>query len=347
MIRSTAGRVIRTIDPRARRRERQTRQGARDHVTLPLDMFDQLRTGDEVAAAKKLEGIYHKGQRRAWNGKEVLAELVEKHGGVRVTPEQREALRALFAVILWGELAAWKISADLAQRLEPLEAKMAATAQAHDEARHFYVMHDYLELLGDVPRTLPPSTRRLLEGVLQTDDLVRKLVGMQMMVEPMALALFQMVRETRVEPVLCELVGLFERDEARHVALGVLHLPKLLQGMGPVEAARLYRWEFGEYLAQLRMLREMEPHFQALGLDVRRVIEIGRNKQIRANQMLAEEIGAPLPVLEAFIRFFDAKAEWEWPSRAYDSSRDHLEAVLRAAFQGGADVPTHLTDVAA
>jgi hypothetical protein len=170
---------------------------------------------------------------------------------------------------------------------------------------------------------------------------------MQLMVEPMALALFQMVREARLEPVLCELLELYERDEARHVALGVLHLPKLLEGMGAAEALRLYRWEFGEYSLQLEMLRELEPHFRALGIDPRRVIEIGRNKQVRANQMLAEELGAPLPVINAFIRYFDARTEWSWPSAAYATRRAHLEAVWRAAFGEGGAVPETLTDVAA
>jgi hypothetical protein len=322
-------------------------RGVRPEVALPFDMFDDPRGEAEVAAAKKLAGIYHKGQKRAWHGKELLDELVLRHGGITLGAEERRALQQLFAVILWGELAAWKVSADLALQLEPLEAKMAATSQAHDEARHFYVMHDYLALLGEVPKGLPPATTRVLHGTLQADTLTKKLVGMQMMVEPMALALFQMVRESRIEPVLCDLVTYYERDEARHVALGVLHLPKLLKGLTPLEAVDLWGWEFREYLAQMRMLRELEPHFRRLGMDVRRVIEIGRNKQVRANQMLTEEIGAPSPVLTAFVRFFDAKTEWEWPSAAYDSRREHLEAVWKAAFQGTGMVPGELTDVAA
>ena len=67
-------------------------------------------------------------------------------------------------------------------------------------------------------------------------NLVKKLVGMQLMVEPMAITLFQLVREYQLEPVLCDLLELYERDEARHVALGVLHLPKLLEGMTRAEA---------------------------------------------------------------------------------------------------------------
>src|SRR5438874_2661097 len=102
---------------------------------LPYDMFDLARSAADARRYERVENIYHRGQDLAWNGREVLAKLVEKHGGVRLPPATRAALGAVFGPILWGELAAWKISAQLADRLEPLEAKMAATSQAHDEAR--------------------------------------------------------------------------------------------------------------------------------------------------------------------------------------------------------------------
>lgn len=355
MIRQSVARAARRAwswvpaSPAAARRERERARGFRPDVALPFDMFDEVGARDpaEAATALKLERLYHKAQKLAWNGKEVLPELVARHGGVNLTPERREAVRQLFAVILWGELAAWKISADLAFRMEPLEAKLAATAQAHDEARHFYVMHDYLELLGELPAGLGPRTERVILGTLNADTLAKKLVGMQMMIEPMALALFHLVRDSRVEPVLCDLVELFERDEARHVALGVLHLPRLITRMTHAEALDLWTWEFGEYWAQLAMLRELEPQFRLLGIDVREVIAIGRQRQIRANQMLIEELGTPLPVMEMFIRFFDARCEWEWPSAPPADWRDRVSAVWRAATRGAGDIGEALTSASA
>src|SRR6185295_14775431 len=129
----------------------------------------------------RASNIYHRGQDLAWSGREVLAALVDKHGGVHVPEGKKQALRDVFGPIMWGELAAWKISAQLADRLEPLEAKMAATSQAHDEARHFYVMHDYLELAtGSVPRGMHRASEQLLSTVLETDNLAHKLLGMQL-----------------------------------------------------------------------------------------------------------------------------------------------------------------------
>ncbi|MCO4743540.1 MAG: ferritin-like domain-containing protein [Proteobacteria bacterium] len=318
----------------------------RPEVPLPLDMFSVERTAQEARAARKLEKLYHQGQRRAWKGKDVLAELLERHGGIQLPDEQVEAVRALFAVILWGELAAWKISAALADELEPLEAKMAATAQVHDEARHFYVMHDYLEALGSVPSELGPATQRVLSGTLEADTIVKKLLGMQLMIEPLALTLFHLVRRMKLEPVLAELLVYFEQDEARHVALGVLHLPQMLEGMRVREAADLHVWQIREYFAQFAMMKELEPHFRALGIHPRQVIALGRQKQMLAMQMLIDEIGVDLPVVEVFRRVTDFRAELDFPEEG--QPRDfpsRLRAGLAAALHS-AEAEGVLSEVA-
>jgi len=102
---------------------------------------------------ERLERLYHVGQSSAWDGREVLTRLIAKHGPPRLAPEKREAALRILSILLWGELAAWAISADLAEQIDDVEAKMAATSQAHDEARHFYVLRDYLRALFEpVPR---------------------------------------------------------------------------------------------------------------------------------------------------------------------------------------------------
>src|SRR5262249_31085760 len=151
-----------------------------------------------------------------------------------------DALAAVYGPILWGELAAWKISAQLADRLEPLEAKMAATSQAHDEARHFYTMHDYpREALGLLPKRVHPASEKLPRTVLETDDTACKLMGMQLQIETTALTVFQHSREANFCPVLSELLVYFEKDEARHVGLGTQVLPVMMRRMSRVEGARL------------------------------------------------------------------------------------------------------------
>lgn len=343
MLRSLAVRFATAPGRAARARAR----GIRPDVPIPFDMFDVERNADEARAATKLEGIYHKGQRRQWSGKEVLPELIAKYGAIDVPPEQAIALSHVFAVILWGELAAWKISAQLALRIEGLEAKMAATSQAHDEARHFYTMHDYLAALGHKPGQVGPATEQVLSGVLQADSLVKQLLGMQVMIEPMALTLFQLVRRTRVEPVLCDLLALYERDEARHVALGVLHLPKLIAGMTRVEAADTWAWTFRALWNEFGLLAELAPHLRVLGIDPREVARVGRDKQVLAYSMMLEELGSDLPIIDAFMRACDARIAWTFPGQPDARRRDRLAEVVAALIDGRRDVKEVLTTVAA
>ncbi len=310
------------------------RRRARRDATLPLDMLDLGRSDVELRAARKIERIYHQGQSLAWEGRKVLDALLDKHGGVHLAEEAREPIRHIFAIILWGELAAWKTSARLAAELVPMDAKMAATSQAHDEARHFYVMHDYLHEIGEVPRALGGQPEKLLHRVLTADHPAKLLLGMQLIVEPLALTLFSLVRKQRVDPVLEDLLVYYERDEARHVALGVLYLPEVLRKMSPLEQANLAQWQLRSYLLQFEILEEIAPHLRALGIDPREAMRLARKKQVQATHLLAEEIGRGLPVTELFLRVVDFKAEMTFPADGRERSRvgRALSALEAAAF---------------
>ncbi len=256
---------------------------------LPYDMFDVTRTHEEARRAEKLASIYHKGQQQAWMGTNLLAELMQKHGGLHIDQAHRGPIRRIFSVLMWGELAAWKISAQLADRLEPLEAKMAATSQVFDEARHFYVLHDYLVALNNVPDKPDRHTQAALNLVLRTNDLTEKLMGMQMMFEPTALTIFKIVRDLKVEPVLCELLPYFEKDEARHVGLGIQSLPELIDNSNPAHAVKVGMFQLRIISHILRALKVLEPDFSALGMNAREVLERGVLKyQHASDQMIAQ-----------------------------------------------------------
>src|SRR5438094_7006693 len=167
-----------------------------------------LMQRDYLAEAKRkydrLERLYHVGHKQAWDGKVLLAELIKKHGGVQLAPEKKRAIAEIFSTILWGELAAWSISADLALQIEDTEAKMAATSQVFDEARHFYTLRDYLLALDVEVPPLDGYTHTVLVELLDTTRLVDKLLGMQLIVESVAVTLFKTVAMARVEPVLSD-----------------------------------------------------------------------------------------------------------------------------------------------
>ena len=58
---------------------------------IPFEMFDLPRVADEAKRAHKLANIYHRGQELAWDGREVLSELIAKHGGsIQIDPARRD-----------------------------------------------------------------------------------------------------------------------------------------------------------------------------------------------------------------------------------------------------------------
>lgn len=216
----------------------------------PYELGDPGIVGIAQSRTDTIARIYHKGHEQAWDGRTVLDELLEKHGGIHFPQDKRDAFAQVASVLLWGELAAWSISADLALKLEDTPAKMAASSQVFDEARHFYVLRDYLWRANLPVKRLGGWSRRLLVELLETENLLFKVVGMQLLVESTAVVMFRQIAEAKLEPVLTELLYYFERDEARHVGLGVLTLPQVLEGLSDRDALSL--WWF-----QTRMQLEM------------------------------------------------------------------------------------------
>jgi hypothetical protein len=238
----------------------------REHFP-PYELADRDIVARTEQRTRKLARLYHVAQDQAWDGRAVLKELVDKHGGIHFPEDKKEAMGRVAAVLLWGELAAWSISADLALKLEDPAAKMAATSQVFDEARHFYVLRDYLWQAGIPLPRLGGYSRTLLVDLLETDNLLHKLVGMQLMVENAALTLFKAIAQAQLEPVLSELLYYYERDEARHVGLGALALPSILPDLSRLDAGRLWLFQLRIELFMLAGGITMRDAFAALDID--------------------------------------------------------------------------------
>jgi hypothetical protein len=219
----------------------------------------------------RLRRIYANATRDAWDGEAVFREAVQRHGGIQLEREKRAALAQILQVLMWGELGAWYISAELAEGLDDADARLAASSQVFDEARHFYVLRDYMALLH-VP--MPHLDRYFTTGVrqlLSNDDLTLKLLAMQILAEGAATAIFRSLLQADVEPVLSELLPLIEKDESRHVGLGVMHLPERFKTMSLRELKKVRRMALSTgNLIGAANLRNADA-YRTLGLDPREV----------------------------------------------------------------------------
>jgi rubrerythrin len=256
------------------------------------------------ARTSRLRRIYEKCADNIWDGPSVFRAAVEKHGGIQLSLEKRRALAVPISSLMWGELAAWIVSAELAERLDDPDARMAASSQVFDEARHFYVMRDYLAWLHVPVPPLDPFFATGIRSLLDSRDLDLKLLAMQILVEGAAQSIFNFLADANIEPVLSEILPYIARDEARHVGLGILHLPARLAALTPSQQRSLGRrvTGIGDMLG-LAQVRAVE-NWRILGLEPRELIASADGMLYQ----LARKLG-PIPGTDRFyFRVDDPRA---------------------------------------
>jgi len=126
---------------------------------------------------------------------------------------------------LHGEQGALMVAAQLVNAVPHTDAKFYAATQTMDEARHVEVFAKYIQKLDEV-RPIAQPLKRILDATLQTEDWLKKLVGMQIVVEGLALYSFREMRALTEEPLLKDLLTYVARDESRHHAYGVQYVER-------------------------------------------------------------------------------------------------------------------------
>ena len=123
-----------------------------------------------------------------------------------------------------GEQGALVCTAKVVESVPWISAKYYGSTQVMDEARHVEVFAKYLDtkLSGHYP--INAHLRLLLDDIIADSRWDMTFLGMQIMVEGLALAAFGFMHELTVEPLLRKLLRYVMSDEARHVAFGVLAL---------------------------------------------------------------------------------------------------------------------------
>lgn len=134
----------------------------------------------------------------------------------------------MLSQFLHGEQGALLATAKIVQTVPWEEAKFYAASQVMDEARHVEVYHRYLtEKLG-LSYEVHPSLQLLLDDIIQDSRWDVTFLGMQIMVEGLALAAFGLLRMMMPdEPLIQDITTRIMADESRHVAFGVMALENL------------------------------------------------------------------------------------------------------------------------
>ena len=149
-----------------------------------------------------------------------------------------------------GEQGALLCTAKIVETVPWIDAKYYAAQQTVDEARHVEAFARYLNEKLDGGYPVNPHLRLLLDDIINDSDWDMTYLGMQIMVEGLALAAFGFMHDLTEEPLLKKMLRYIMSDEARHVAFGVLSLQEVYQDMTLAEIQ--HRQEFA-FEAALRM----------------------------------------------------------------------------------------------
>jgi rubrerythrin len=140
---------------------------------------------------------------------------------------RREQQSWMVSQFLHGEQAALVVSARLAEVLPDIALKGYAASQAAEEARHVAVFDRYARQRLQERFHASDSFSCLLEQMLRDSRWDIAALGMQIMVEALALAAFRLANASFDDPLIRQITLLIARDESRHVSFGVLLLRDL------------------------------------------------------------------------------------------------------------------------
>ncbi len=161
-----------------------------------------------------------------------------------------EGRRWSLSQFLHGEQGALLCTAKITETVPWYDAKLYASTQVVDEARHVEVFARYLDEKLGGGYQVNAHLRMLLDDIIQDSRWDMTYLGMQVMVEGLALAAFGFMHQLTGEPLLKQLLRYVMSDEARHVAFGVLSLQEAYAEMTDAEMKE--RQEFA-YEASVRM----------------------------------------------------------------------------------------------
>jgi hypothetical protein len=170
--------------------------------------------------------------------------------GVRLDDREKERLRYCVAAwmlsqFLHGEQGALFAAAQVTEAVQFFDGKLYGSTQVVDEGRHVEVFHRYLDEKLDRVYQINDNLFVIIDALMKDGRWDMKFLGMQIMVEGLALGAFGMMyRETR-EPLLKELLRMVIQDEARHVHYGVLALrDHITRELSESERAEREDWAF-------------------------------------------------------------------------------------------------------
>ena len=231
---------------------------------------------------EELETLYETAKKNQWNGSTAIdwGRPIGKEGPVlnvqvafagthffsRLTPEEQREVEVRVSAwrlsqFLHGEQGALVVCGQLVNGIPELDAKLYAATQVVDEGRHVEVFERYVKRLHKI-YPVDPLLKAVLDEILATNLWELKLLGMQMIVEGLAIAAFNLMRKQTGDATLGQLLDYVLQDEGRHVNFGYFALRRAIPDMEV--AKREYLEDFTFRVCDLMYARDERTGFQSI-----------------------------------------------------------------------------------
>tara|TARA_B100001113_G_scaffold11580_1_gene9075 strand:+ start:1277 stop:2428 length:1152 start_codon:yes stop_codon:yes gene_type:complete len=233
------------------------------HVKDVVEIFNTPLTGaynwDYTVAENRIKRLYELGKELNWNGSIDLdwsynhpkdkplvgGQLFEPpheqlDAWKDLSPEEkiefdRHETAELLCQFLHGEQGALLVASQIASCAPTFNAKLYAASQTFDEARHVEVFNRYLQEKIGFHYPINANLKALLDKILTDERWDLKFIGMQVIIEGLALAAFTNLKLDTNCVLLKQLLHYVIRDEARHVTFGINYLEDFVKTLSPEE----------------------------------------------------------------------------------------------------------------
>src|SRR6476660_9090826 len=261
---------------------------------------DAIFTWDYERSRPALAKLYEKAKTSMWNANDlpwdievdqekVAAENQNQNGMNRQedftgTPFEKwgdkewiqfgvESQNWTLSQFMHGEQGALICTAQIVETVPWVDAKYYAATQVMDEARHVEVFARYLDtkLSGHYP--INAHLEMLLDDIISDSRWDMTYLGMQIMVEGLALAAFGFMHQMTTEPLLKKLLRYVMSDEARHVAFGVLSLQEYYDQLTAAEIRERQEFAF-EAAVRMRDRFLQQEVWERMGVDVKEALSL-------------------------------------------------------------------------
>ena len=258
--------------------------------------FDTVWQRSYTCDAPDMRSLYEKAKRDQWNASRDIDwsldinpdigifadELIDGHGTDALSNLDAKTFAKLnvefscwrISQLLHGEEGAMLACSQLVDMVPGNDAKFFQSTQVVDEARHTEVLSRYLlDKCGARIYPVSPNLKTLFDHILGHGKWFVKTVGLQLLAETFAVALFRLLGESAKDPLLSQICKRILSDESRHMGFSILSLPDEIRSLNASDRAELE--EFTRDAIRLVLGGQFPKEaYEAVGMNAREIEEV-------------------------------------------------------------------------